>query len=64
MTAFQVSTGVIGLRSFASSPSYIVKRFSDTWGHLVLTLKADGGFSWQFRPVSGGMQTDSGTAAP
>ncbi|HZH18267.1 MAG TPA: DNRLRE domain-containing protein [Archangium sp.] len=61
MTAFQVSTGGIGLRSFTSTPSYIVKRFSDTWGHLRLTLNPDGSFAWEFRPVSGGMQTDSGT---
>ena len=29
---------------------------------LVLTLRADGGFSWLFGAVAGGMQTDSGTA--
>ena len=63
MTAFQVSTGGIGLRSFTSSPAYIVKRFSDTWGHLVLTLREDGSFAWEFKPVSGGMQTDSGSRA-
>ena len=34
MTAFQVSTGGIDLRPFTSSPSYIVKRFSDTHGFL------------------------------
>lgn len=59
MTAFQVSTGGIGLRSFTSSPSYIVKRFSDTWGWLKLTLNPDGSFSWQFNPVQGS-STDSG----
>lgn len=59
MTAFQVSTGGIGLRSFTSSPSYIVKRFSDTWGWLKLSLYPDGSFSWQFNPVQGS-STDSG----
>jgi len=61
MTAFQASTGGIGLRTFSSSPSYVVRHFEDTWGYLVLTLKADGAFSWEFKPVSGGMQTDSGS---
>lgn len=63
MTAFQVSTGGIGLRTFTSNPAYIVKKFSDTWGHLVLTLNNDGSFGWEFVPVAGGMQTDSGTRA-
>ncbi len=60
MTAFNASTGGTGLRSFTSSPSYIVKRFSDTYGWLKLTLNDDGSFSWQFKPVSGS-GTDSGT---
>ncbi len=60
MTAFQVSTGGIGLRSFTSSPSYIVKRFSDTWGWLKLSLYPDGSFSWEFNPVQGS-STDSGS---
>lgn len=60
MTAFQVSTGGIGLRSFTSSPSYIEKRFSDTHGFLRLTLRADGSFDWKFVPTSGS-STDSGT---
>jgi hypothetical protein len=61
MTAFQVSTGGIGLRAFTSNPAYIVRKFSDTWGHLVLTLNNDGSFSWEYKPVAGGMQTDSGS---
>jgi hypothetical protein len=65
MQQFQVSTGGIGLRSFSSQPSYIAKRFSDTWGHLRMELFENGSYSWEFRPVSGGMQTDSGfRAAP
>ena len=52
-TAFQVSTGGIGLREFTSSPDYIVKRFSDTHGWLRLTLRPDGGFAWKFVAVSG-----------
>ena len=63
MQQFQVSTGGIGLRSFTSSPAYIVKRFSDTWGWLKMTLKADGSYTWQYNPTSGGMQTDSGSRA-
>jgi hypothetical protein len=63
MTAFQVSTGGVGLRAFTSSPAYITKRFSDTYGWLKLTLNADGSFSWKYVPVSGEMQTDSGTRA-
>jgi acid phosphatase type 7 len=61
-TAFQVSTGGIGLRSFTDSPGYIVKRFSDTHGWLKLTLNADGSFSWAFNPVDGS-STDSGSRA-
>ncbi len=60
MTAFQVSTGGIGLRSFTSRPPYIEKRFSDTHGFLRLTLRADGSFDWKFVPTSGS-STDSGT---
>ena len=63
MTAFQVSTGGIGLRAFTSSPAYIRKRFSDTHGWLKLRLNADGSFSWNFVPVSGAMRTDRGTRA-
>ncbi|MCO4251805.1 family 16 glycosylhydrolase [Pseudarthrobacter raffinosi] len=61
MQQFQVSTGGIGLRAFTSSPSYVQRKFSDTWGHLRMSLKADGSYTWEFRPVSGGMQTDSGS---
>jgi acid phosphatase type 7 len=60
MTAFQVSTGGIGLRSFTSSPPYIVKRFSDTHGFLRMTLRANGSFEWNFVPTSGS-GTDAGT---
>ncbi len=60
MTAFQVSTGGIGLRPFTSSPSYIVNRFSDTHGWLQLDLRPDGSFSWSFNGVAG-PSTDSGT---
>ncbi|PTT69857.1 hypothetical protein DBR22_02685 [Arthrobacter sp. HMWF013] len=60
MTAFQVSTGGIGLRPFTSSPPYIEKRFSDTHGFLRLTLRDDGSFDWNFVPTSGS-STDSGT---
>ena len=65
MQQFQVSTGGIGLRSYASStwPSYIQQRFSDTWGHLRMELRDDGSYSWNFVPVSGGMKTDSGSRA-
>jgi hypothetical protein len=59
-TAFQVSTGGIGLRPFITSPGYIAKRFSDTHGWLKLVLRSDGSFTWQFMPVSG-PGTDSGT---
>ena len=60
MTAFQVSTGGIGLRPFTNSPTYILKRFSDTHGFLRLTLHDDGSFDWNFVPTSG-PSTDSGT---
>ncbi|SFP12917.1 hypothetical protein SAMN05660464_2146 [Geodermatophilus dictyosporus] len=63
MVAFQVSTGGIDLREFTSRPDYVAERFDDTWGYLELTLQADGSFTWQFRPTSGGMRTDSGTRA-
>lgn len=63
MQQFQVSTGGIGLRAFTSDPAYIEKKFSDTWGHLRMSLKADGGYTWEFRPTSGAMQSDSGTRA-
>ncbi|TQJ34353.1 glycosyl hydrolase family 16 [Arthrobacter sp. SLBN-122] len=64
MQQFQVSTGGIGLRSFTSDPAYIQRKFSDTWGHLRMSLKADGSYTWEFRPVQGGMQTDSGSRTP
>ncbi|MDQ0680832.1 hypothetical protein QFZ30_004214 [Arthrobacter pascens] len=64
MQQFQVSTGGIGLREFTSNPSYVERKFSDTWGHLRMSLKADGSYTWEFRPVSGGMQTDSGSRGP
>jgi hypothetical protein len=64
MQQFQVSTGGIGLRAFTSNPSYVQRKFSDTWGHLRMSLKADGSYTWEFRPVSGGMQTDSGSRTP
>ncbi|MDQ0733049.1 hypothetical protein QFZ57_003843 [Arthrobacter sp. B1I2] len=60
MTAFQVSTGGMGLRSFLSSPPYIEKRFNDTHGFLRLTLRHDGSFEWIFVPTSG-LSADSGT---
>ena len=61
MQQFQVSTGGIGLRPFTSDPPYVERKFSDTWGHLRMSLKADGSYTWEFKPVAGGMQTDSGT---
>ncbi|MDT0193836.1 DNRLRE domain-containing protein [Arthrobacter sp. AB6] len=64
MQQFQVSTGGIDLRPFLSDPAYVQKKFSDTWGHLRMSLKADGSYSWEFRPVHGGMQTDSGSREP
>ena len=60
MTAFQVSTGGIGLRPFTSSPSYIVKRFSNTHGFLRMTLRDNGSFDWKFVPTTGS-GTDAGT---
>ena len=60
MTAFQVSTGGVKLRSFTSRPSFIARRFSDTHGFIKLTLKANGSFQWKFQPVAG-RGTDSGT---
>jgi hypothetical protein len=62
MQQFQVSTGGISLRSFTSTPSFIEKRFSDTWGHLRMSLNDNGSYSWQFVPTSGNMgNTDSGS---
>jgi hypothetical protein len=64
MQQFQVSTGGIGLRAFTSAPAYVQKKFSDTWGHLRMSLKADGSYTWEFRPVAGNMaNTDSGSRA-
>lgn len=64
-TAFNVSTGGIGYRTFADSPSYIVKRFYDTYGWLKMTLNTDGSFSWAFNPVSNAtgttLNSDSGS---
>ncbi|MET3174922.1 UNVERIFIED_ORG: hypothetical protein ABIB52_002776 [Arthrobacter sp. UYCu721] len=60
MTAFQVSTGGIGLRPFTNSPSYILKRFSNTHGFLRMTLRDNGSFDWNFVPTSGS-GTDAGT---
>jgi hypothetical protein len=62
MQQFQVSTGGIGLRDFTDSPAYIEKRFTGTWGHLRMSLKSDGSYSWNFVPTSGNMaNTDSGS---
>ncbi|MFC7850676.1 Ig-like domain-containing protein [Arthrobacter sp. NPDC057388] len=63
MQQFQVSTGGIGLRTFLNNPAYVQRKFSDTWGHLRMSLKPDGSYTWEFRPVLGGMQTDSGSRA-
>ncbi|TDL32142.1 DUF7594 domain-containing protein [Arthrobacter nitrophenolicus] len=52
MQQFQVSTGGISLRAFTSSPPYIQHRFSNTWGHLRMSLKADGSYSWKYVPVA------------
>jgi hypothetical protein len=64
MQQFQVSTGGVGLRAFTSDPSYVQRKFSDTWGHLRMSLQPDGSYTWEFRPVLGGMQTDSGSRGP
>lgn len=62
MQQFQVSTGGITLRPFTSNPAYIVKKFSDTFGHLRMSLNDNGSYSWQFVPTSGNMaNTDSGS---
>lgn len=64
MTAFNVSTGGIGLRTFNSSPSYVEKKFTDTHGWLKLTLNTDGSFSWLFVSAgTGGTGSDSGSRA-
>lgn len=65
MQQFQVSTGGIGLRSFADAgPAYIQKRFTGTWGHLKMELKDDGSYTYQFVPTSGDMtNSDSGSRA-
>ena len=52
-TAFNVSTGGVNLRSFENKPAYMVKRFSDTYGWLSLSLHPDGSFDWRFVPVVG-----------
>jgi hypothetical protein len=62
ITAFQDSTVGIGLRPFTSSPSYIVKRFSNTHGFLRMTLRDNGSFTWNFVPTTGS-GTDAGTRA-
>jgi hypothetical protein len=59
-TAFNVSTGGVNLRSFVDRPAFIVKRFSDTYGWLALSLHPDGSFDWRYHPVVG-TSTDSGT---
>ena len=59
-TAFNVSTGGVNLRSFENKPAYVVKRFSDTYGWLSLSLHPDGSFDWRFVPVVG-TSTDSGS---
>jgi hypothetical protein len=64
MTAFQVSTGGIGLRSFASDPPYIEKRFSDTHGFLRMTLREDGSFDWNFVPTTGSSTDEGSRPAP
>ena len=59
-TAFNVSTGGVNLRSFENKPAYVVKRFSDSYGWLSLSLHPDGSFDWRFVPVVG-KSTDSGS---
>jgi hypothetical protein len=59
-TVFNVSTGGVNLRSFVNKPPFIVKRFSDTYGWLALSLHQDGSFDWRYHPVVG-TSTDSGT---
>ncbi len=56
MTAFNVSTGGIGLRPFKPDvpvPSYTAVRFTNTYGWLKLTLNKDGSFTWVFNSVNG-----------
>ncbi|MEV7539453.1 hypothetical protein AB0N34_12270, partial [Pseudarthrobacter oxydans] len=65
MQQFQVSTGgKEPLRPFLDSPSYIQRRFADTHGHLLMSLFPDGSYTWNFKPVGGVLQTDSGYRAP
>ena len=46
-TAFNVSTGGLGLRPFRDHPAFIASRFADSHGWLALSLHPDGSFAWQ-----------------
>ncbi len=59
-TAFNVSTGGIGLRPFVTTPRFIQRRFADTYGWLLLALRPDGSFAWRYRAVVG-PSTDAGS---
>ena len=59
-TAFNVSTGGIGLRPFVTTPRFIQRRFADTYGWLLLALRPDGSFAWRYRAVVG-RSTDAGS---
>lgn len=59
---FQVSTGGIGLRSFASTAPNVAARSDDTYGWLRLVLRPSGAYTWRFVPTEGGF-TDSGRRA-
>ena len=59
-TAFNVSTGGIGLRPFVTTPRFIQRRFADTYGWLLLALHPDGSFAWRYRAVVG-PSTDAGS---
>jgi hypothetical protein len=52
-TAFNVSTGGLGLRPFRDHPAFIASRFADSHGWLALSLHPDGSFAWQFHAVDG-----------
>lgn len=58
MQQFQVSTGGIGLRTFADSPAHSQARFTGTWGWLKMSLNADGSYTWDYQPTSGTMTND------
>ena len=61
ITSFVVGTGGASFYQFPANKPNLATRNNDTFGNLLLTIKDDGNFSWNFLRAAGGSFTDSGS---